>query len=523
MSQNVTLCVTALDVKKTLQKQLFPLLCITQIWRKPFFCVQPFYYQLKTFKNMRTKLLLLFMLLFLRVSAQSPIIEGDTMMCPFTDGTVSVTGSTVYDSYQWYYKYWFLPGDFVAIDGATSDTFTYDWYTYDQSLFKVVVTLDGVTYESNTIQIDSYAWTGMTVMTELNDSVTFDPNTEGYLLCNGGSFDLTVNSPYDVVFWYKDGELIDGATSSTYTITEAGEYYAVAAPSFCPDNTSTSLPFIVSMTECSETPVVAPVIEGDVMLCPYTDGTVSVIGSTIYDSYQWYYKYWFLEDDFEAIDGATEATFTYDWFTYDQALLKVVVTLDGVTYESNTIQVDSYNWAGLLLSYDLGDNVTFDPDTEIFSLCEGTEFELTVNNPPYEVINWYKDGVLIEGANEATYTITEPGVYLVEAAPSFCPDSTNTIEMTVVGVDCELNTNNPQNNLQMSVYPNPTQDNINITIANFAEPVSYTITDITGKTVMSGTFDQAENTVALGGLTLGLYFVKVSSGYFTEFVKVIKN
>src|SRR5690606_8976997 len=473
---------------------------------------------------MKTKLLLLFMLLCLKVAAQSPIIEGDTIMCPYTDGTASVTGTTVYDSYQWYYKYWILPGDFAAIDGATSDTFTYDWFTYDQSLFKVVVTLDGVTYESNTIQIDSHAWTGMFLMIDTNDDVTFDPNTETYLLCNGGSFDISVNSPpYDLVTWYKDGVAIDGATGSSYTITEAGEYYAEAAPSFCPDSTSTSLPVVVTMANCGGNPIQSPVIAGDVMLCPNTDGTATVTNGITYDSYQWYYKYWFLEDDFEAIEGATSDSFTYDWFTYDQAIFKVVVTLDGVTYESNTIQIDSYNWTGLLLSYDLGDNVTFDPDTEIFSLCEGTEFELTVNNPPYEVINWYKDGVLIEGANEATYTITEPGVYLVEAAPSFCPDSTNTIEMTVVGVDCELNTNNPQNNLQMSVYPNPTQDNINITIANFAEPVSYTIADITGKTVMSGTFDQAENTVALGGLTLGLYFVKVSSGYFTEFVKVIKN
>src|SRR5690606_6853911 len=113
---------------------------------------------------------------------------------------------------------------------------------------------------------------------------------------------------------------------------------------------------------------------GDVMLCPDSNGTASVTSTTVYDTYQWYYKYWFTSDEFQAIDGADSATFTYDWDTYDQALLKVVTTLDGTTYESNTIQIDSYNWASLFLSYELGENVTFDSDTEVFTLCEGTSF-----------------------------------------------------------------------------------------------------------------------------------------------------
>jgi hypothetical protein len=90
-------------------------------------------------------------------------------------------------------------------------------------------------------------------------------------------------------------------------------------------------------------------------------------------------------------------------------------------------------------------------------------------------------------------------------------------------IQTTMQTDIPEDNLKLSVYPNPTKETINIAIANFSEPVNYTITDITGKTVMSGTFHQAENTVSLGGLTLGLYFVKVTSGYFTELVKVIKN
>lgn len=473
---------------------------------------------------MRSKLLFLFMLFLLKATAQNPTIEGDIMMCPYTDGTASITNTTVYDSYQWYYKYWFLSGDFQAIDGAESDTFTYDWYTYDQALLKVVVTLDGTTYESNTIQIDSYAWSGMFLMTDLNENVTFDPNTETYTLCNGGSFEVSVNSPYEIVTWYKDGVAIDGANNMYYSITEAGEYYAVAAPSFCPDSTSTSLPVMVTVVTCGGNPVEAPVIEGDVMLCPDSNGTASVTNATLYDTYQWYYKYWFTSDEFQAIDGADGATFTYDWDTYDQALLKIVTTLDGTTYESNSIQIDSYNWASLFLSYDLGENVTFDPDMEVFTLCEGTSFDISINNPPYNVIRWYKDGVMISEENDTMYSITEAGEYYAVAAPSFCPASMSFSPiLNVVLVDCELSTDIPQNAFQIRTYPNPTQDNLHISIGNFDEPLNYVITDITGKTVKNGTLSQADTTIALGGFTFGIYFVKITNGLYTEVVKVIKN
>jgi hypothetical protein len=71
-----------------------------------------------------------------------------------------------------------------------------------------------------------------------------------------------------------------------------------------------------------------------------------------------------MSDDFVAIEGATESTFTYDWYTYDQALLKVIATLDGVDYESNIIQIDSWAWLPIYFMYELTPDVTFDPETE---------------------------------------------------------------------------------------------------------------------------------------------------------------
>lgn len=202
----------------------------------------------------KTLLLILCFIGFGKAIAQAPQITGDLMLCPFTNGTATVTNPT-FDTYQWYSKFWFTSDPYVAIPGATQASFTYDWYTYDQSLFKVVATLGGNTYESNVIQIDSYAWVGFTVGTEINDFVTIDPNNGNMLLCPGGSFTASIFMPYNYgIQWYKNGSPIDGATEMNYQITGPGIYHVVAAPSFCPNSTSSNefLPIVVEEdTNCT--------------------------------------------------------------------------------------------------------------------------------------------------------------------------------------------------------------------------------------------------------------------------------
>ncbi|WP_291117748.1 T9SS type A sorting domain-containing protein [Flavobacterium sp. UBA6135] len=268
----------------------------------------------------------------------------------------------------------------------------------------------------------------------------------------------------------------------------------------------------------------APQIEGDILMCPWTDGTASITTSQTYDSYQWYFKYWFLPGEYEAISGATGASLTYDWYTYDQALLKVVVTLDGSTFESNVIQVDSWNWVGLVVFNEMNDNVTFDPDTETFLLCEGTTFELSINNPPYDTnIVWYKNDTPIAGATQSNYMVTEPGYYYVIAAPSFCPDnSSNSLGFAVAwNPDCSLSVTNPNGNPVVQVYPNPAKDKIRISSQNF-QPESYSILDVMGKVIQSG-FLADDGFLDISKLSSGMYLLQINSDMQLTTHKIIKE
>lgn len=282
--------------------------------------------------------------------------------------------------------------------------------------------------------------------------------------------------------------------------------------------------FVVCGVFASQTWAQAPVIDGDLLLCPQEEGTATIINDQEYDSYQWYFKYWFLPDDFQPIPGANEASFTYDWNTYDQAILKVVVTLDGETYTSNEIQIDSWNWVGLVLFHDTSDEVVFDPDSETFLLCEGGSFELSINNPPYDTnIVWYKDEAPISGADASVYVVTEPGFYYVSAAPSFCPNNSNNSMGIAVAwnPECNLSVSQPEVGNYAQVYPNPTQDEIILASKTMVFD-RYQLVDIHGKIVVQGSVTSLEQRIALTALSHGLYFLKCMGPQKTLIIKVVK-
>lgn len=451
--------------------------------------------------------------------AQQPTIEGDLMLCPESDGIAYVANDVAYDSYQWYVD--FYPyGTFDPVPGATEESFTYDAYNYSLAKIKVVTTVGSNTYESNVLTIDSMVFLPISYMTELQGNAVFDPDQQAYVLCgDAASIITTVNNPYTLVQWFKNGVAIPGATNQQYVIMGPGIYYAVASPADCPNMQQTTLQAVV--IACVETDP-SPLIQGDIMLCPNSEGMAGTVANIAYDTYQWYADFW-PYDDFEIIDGATQATFTYDWNTYDLSKIKLVVTLDGETYESNVLQIDSYNWAPMTIAGNVTSDVTFDEQTEIWLLCEGGNgFTNTVNTPYTTNIQWYKDGVAIEGATESSYTITTAGSYTVTASPGVCPDNSTTSTPIIVEMkNCSLGTDNPATSANFSVYPNPTKDFLNVIIPE-GDFTTYTIFDVSGKALLKGSLsNQSEvNVSALQGGTYILHLSGTQSQASRLFIKL---
>jgi hypothetical protein len=267
----------------------------------------------------------------------------------------------------------------------------------------------------------------------------------------------------------------------------------------------------------------APTIAGDVMLCPNSNGTASITNAQAYDSYTWYWKYWFTSDPFIAIPGANGPSFTYDWMNYDQALLKVVVTLNGNTYESNTIQIDSYAWVGLTVGYQDSDNISQDPDTGAVNLCEGTAFTIEVYMP-YTNVQWYKDGQPMPGENNMQLHVTEAGSYHVVAAPGFCPNSTSSTEglpiVVQIDTNCQLGTGH-QETQSFVLYPNPVKENLLVSAVQPIDKIS--VHDLAGQLVYAAKPGAVHAVADLSALASGMYFIQVETGGKICKAKIIRE
>jgi hypothetical protein len=85
-----------------------------------------------------------------------------------------------------------------------------------------------------------------------------------------------------------------------------------------------------------------------------------------------------------------------------------------------------------------------------------------------------------------------------------------------------LGTQNFENATKFKVYPNPASSMVTISAAN-ADSYKLSVTDITGKVVMTKSLNGIENTLDISSLSTGAYFFELSSDNIKDVVKILKN
>jgi hypothetical protein len=72
---------------------------------------------------------------------------------------------------------------------------------------------------------------------------------------------------------------------------------------------------------------------------------------------------------------------------------------------------------------------------------------------------------------------------------------------------------------QITIYPNPTRDVLTLQVSSTLVGSAYTLTDLTGRTVQSGTVSSRVSTLSLTGMSEGLYMLHVGSRSY----KIVKD
>lgn len=269
----------------------------------------------------------------------------------------------------------------------------------------------------------------------------------------------------------------------------------------------------------------APVIEGDPYLCFNTDKTATVSNNIIYDSYQWYSKYSFEDDStYQPIVGATTSSFVYNTLM-ESLIIKLVTTFNGISYESNTIELMQEFDNGIFVENTFNGEGWFD-EAQGFVLCLESSITFTNLSLPYsENLQWFKNDVLLEDEVSDSITITEPGIYHARSSRVLCPlDYTYFGPYTINKIDCE--TSDTDNNIfenSIQLYPNPTKDQIFITNLNNVSIKKYEIYSIEGKKLRSKEVSEELKFISLENLASGSYLIKLFNGNESTIKKVVKK
>jgi Immunoglobulin domain/Immunoglobulin I-set domain len=224
-------------------------------------------------------------------------------------------------------------------------------------------------------------------------TITTQPVAQNIAMNGAGSLTVGATGTAPITYqWYKDSALILGATSSTYNIASAtsgdvGSYYVVATNSFGSETSSIVAVNVGSVSAPAFTtqPTAQNVDAGSTLTL-----TTAVTGVPT-PTYKWFH------DNVE-IAGATTAIYT----------VAVAAASDAGNYK-----LQATNSQGTVTSDIVA--VTINSTAPVFTVQPaptttvnvGTAINLTVTATglPAPTYQWYKDTVLISGANSSIYTV----------------------------------------------------------------------------------------------------------------------
>lgn len=133
---------------------------------------------------------------------------------------------------------------------------------------------------------------------------------------------------------------------------------------------------------------------------------------------------------------------------------------------------------------------------------------------------WYRNGTLISGATSVTLNVTQAGVYKVQVIIEDCPsDFSDDVPIIVTG---DLD----NNSIAISLYPNPTHEELTIDLGAFEKnsPVTISTIDLLGRT-LNQLVGEGGREVKLDVrlLTPGRYLVLLRQGKSSVAKSFIKN
>jgi predicted outer membrane repeat protein len=386
--------------------------------------------------------------------------------------SVSATGNTT-----------FCQGDSVLLDVATTAGASYQWQLNGSNIngatsASYYANASG-TYTATVLSSSGCTSTSATgVSVTVNASPTATAAASGATtFCAGDSVKLTASAGANYTYqWMESGSAINGATGIIYYVKTSGTYAVQVSVSGC-SSVSTSVTVTVNgAPNASVTPSANQTFcQGDSVVLTAPSG-----GSY---AYQWY-------KGASKIGPATNVTFV----AKASGTYSVEISQSGCTSKS----------AGVVVT------VNALPTIPVV-----TKAGNVLSSTAASGYQWYKDGVIINGATSQTYTATASGKYRVEITDANGCKNISTL-FNFNGVD------DIQQSIYVRITPNPSNGLFTLNVEGVEGATQVIIYNLTGKEVMRKSY-RGVMAIDLSEQAAGVYLVNVLNNQHTATVKVIKE
>ncbi len=201
------------------------------------------------------------------------------------------------------------------------------------------------------------------------------------------------------------------------------------------------------------------------------------------------------------VNGGSDSL-VYQWTINSQASTSILVGIQN--YGSHTLTV--------------ADSVTGQIVTRTFTVAPGNALQIQQSNDTLYAsgstnYQWYLNGDLIVGANNSFYVPTVSGQYSVSTYFGTC-------ESTELAVNVELSILN-EGLSGISVYPNPTTDELNMVVSEQFIGKSYQIFSTNGTLVKTGKIETLKTQISVAGMAKGSYSIKIAN--LDQAIKFVKK
>ena len=131
----------------------------------------------------------------------------------------------------------------------------------------------------------------------------------------------------------------------------------------------------------------------------------------------------------------------------------------------------------------------------------------------YQWLDCDNNDAEINGETNQSYTPTVTGNYAVEVTLNGCVDTSACMLVDYTGIE-EIES-------LVSVHPNPTKDEVTLSVGADLVGTGFTITDNAGRIILTETFKSTEQKVHLSVFDIGVYFIRTDKE--SQPVKIIKQ